>query len=89
MFKGLAIGKSDVKFKDIACGYNHSLALTSQFEVYSCGAGTYGQLGLGDIKPRVNFTHIESLHDFESKEMLEENILIRRIFAGGNHSWVI
>jgi alpha-tubulin suppressor-like RCC1 family protein len=42
MFLGLAKGKRDVLFKDIACGFNHSLALTRDFDVYSCGAGIHG-----------------------------------------------
>lgn len=30
-----------VKFIDVACGYDHTLLLTSQGEVYSTGMGTY------------------------------------------------
>jgi alpha-tubulin suppressor-like RCC1 family protein len=89
MFLGLAKGKRDVLFKDIACGNNHSLALTRDFDVYSCGAGIHGQLGHGDVKSRVNFTKIESLSEYENKEMFENYFLSRKIFAGGNHSWVI
>ena len=32
---------------DAACGENHSLLLTDQLEILSCGSNTYGQLGIG------------------------------------------
>ena len=35
------------KVVQIACGWNHSLFLTANNVVYSCGRGKYGQLGLG------------------------------------------
>jgi len=35
----------------VSCGNNHTLALTSDFEVYSFGANDFGQLGVG---PRAN-----------------------------------
>ena len=31
----------------IAAGWNHSLALTEKGDLFSCGYGQYGQLGLG------------------------------------------
>mmetsp|Transcript_7429 Transcript_7429/g.10544 ORF Transcript_7429/g.10544 Transcript_7429/m.10544 type:complete len:81 (-) Transcript_7429:2391-2633(-) len=33
---------------DVGCGESHSVALTSEGEVYSWGGGSMGQLGLGD-----------------------------------------
>lgn len=30
-----------------ACGENHTLLLTDQMEILSCGSNTYGQLGIG------------------------------------------
>nr|CCA21326.1 regulator of chromosome condensation (RCC1)like protein putative [Albugo laibachii Nc14] len=39
----------DNRIVDVACGYTHSLALTSQHEVLSWGLGEYGQLGRGIV----------------------------------------
>ncbi|CCI45586.1 unnamed protein product [Albugo candida] len=39
----------DSRIIDVACGYTHSLALTSQHEVLSWGLGEYGQLGRGIV----------------------------------------
>lgn len=64
----------------IAAGWNHSLALTERGDLYSCGYGTHGQLGLQeDIESKIGFTHVASLGPRN----------ISRIFAGGNHSWVV
>jgi alpha-tubulin suppressor-like RCC1 family protein len=35
------------KFVDISCGDTHSVALTSEGDVYAFGCGKHGQLGLG------------------------------------------
>jgi hypothetical protein len=43
--------------------------------------------GLGDLKARVSFTKVESLSEFEMEQ--NSHLLVRNIFAGGNHSWVL
>ncbi|OMJ65951.1 hypothetical protein SteCoe_37385 [Stentor coeruleus] len=65
--------------KSIAAGWNHSLLLTSRGDVWACGYGFYGQLGLGDDESRTSFVHVSSLEDKN----------IQSIHAGDNHSWVI
>jgi len=63
----------------IAAGWNHSLALTEVGDLYACGHALNGQLGLGEKQSKTSFTHISSLGP--------KNIF--KVFAGGNHSWVV
>jgi len=63
----------------ISAGWNHSLILTSKFDLYATGFGTFGQLGLESDEFKTRFTWVESVH--------HKNIW--KISAGGNHSWVI
>jgi alpha-tubulin suppressor-like RCC1 family protein len=67
------------KIKLIAAGLNHSVVCTQEGDVYVCGHNKDGQLGLGDTGTRTGFTLLES--------MQEKNVY--RIFAGGNHTWVL
>ncbi len=48
-------------------------------DVFSCGYGSSGQLGLGDNESKTVFTPIM---DFAGKN-------VSKIFAGGNHSWAV
>lgn len=45
----------------VACGEQHSVAITDDGEVYSTGANDFGQLGLGQKKPVGSFTRITGL----------------------------
>ena len=64
----------------IAAGWNHSLALTEQGDLYAAGYGQYGQLGLGqDTESKSKFQHVVQLGARK----------IYKIFAGGHHSWVV
>ena len=65
--------------KQIAAGWNHSMILTDQGFVYSCGYGFFGQLGLGDDESRTSFTHVSALGPLH----------VDRIYSGGNHSWAL
>eukprot|EP01017_Pseudomicrothorax_dubius_P028781 TRINITY_DN3446_c0_g2_i8.p1 TRINITY_DN3446_c0_g2~~TRINITY_DN3446_c0_g2_i8.p1 ORF type:complete len:445 (+),score=87.98 TRINITY_DN3446_c0_g2_i8:39-1373(+) len=67
------------KVIQIAAGWNHSLVLTSTLDAYACGYGLFGQLGVGDEESKTTFTHVSSLAGKR----------VNRIFAGGNHSWVM
>ena len=47
----------------LACGYNHSLFITSSGgQIYSCGENKYGQLGLNDTTNRYIPTHVSTFH---------------------------
>lgn len=50
--------------KALACGYNHSILISSQGKAYSFGDNTFGQLGLGDIKSRSKPTPVENQNEF-------------------------
>lgn len=45
---GLSLGSMSKAIKKVACGCEHTLALTRGGHLYSWGTGTYGQLGLGE-----------------------------------------
>ena len=63
----------------IAVGWNHSVVLTESLDVYATGYGSSGQLGLGNDESKTDYTWISNLAGKK----------IKRIFAGGNHSWVL
>jgi len=48
---------------DIACGQQHSLAVTDNGEVYGWGLNVFGQLGLGDTKDRLVPAQLTGLKD--------------------------
>ncbi|XP_059219767.1 probable E3 ubiquitin-protein ligase HERC4 isoform X2 [Stomoxys calcitrans] len=66
----------------IACGNNHSLALTSCGELYSWGSNIYGQLGVGSPG--------DVVHSNVPRLITALNgIPIAFIACGGNHAFVI
>ena len=72
---------TDVKFghriKDIAAGRHHSLAVTETGEVFGCGRGNSGELGI-PIKKTHEFVRVFSL----------KNAVADKVFAGGFHTFV-
>jgi len=70
---------SGKKIIQIAAGWNHSVVLTDALDVYVSGHGLLGQLGLGSEESKTGFVHLSSLRGKN----------VGKIFAGGNHSWVI
>uniref|UniRef100_B4N542 GK20388 n=1 Tax=Drosophila willistoni TaxID=7260 RepID=B4N542_DROWI len=66
----------------IACGNNHSLALTSCGELYSWGSNIYGQLG---VKPPQELSHCN--YPLRLTTLL--GIPLATIACGGNHSFLI
>eukprot|EP01117_Protostelium_nocturnum_P011166 TRINITY_DN4055_c0_g2_i2.p1 TRINITY_DN4055_c0_g2~~TRINITY_DN4055_c0_g2_i2.p1 ORF type:complete len:958 (+),score=321.19 TRINITY_DN4055_c0_g2_i2:373-3246(+) len=62
---------------DIACGDNHTIAVTSQGEVYAWGMNQNGQLGLKDNETRMKPSQI--------KEVLSEHKIVS-VACGANHS---
>lgn len=63
----------------IAAGWHHSLALTARGDLYACGYGESGQLGIGNTESKTQFTLVECIADKN----------IDQIYAGGSHSWII
>lgn len=64
---------------ELAAGAAHILARTKDREVYACGWGEHGRLGLGSNDDRMQFTLIEALSDRK----------VSRIWAGGGHSYAL
>jgi Regulator of chromosome condensation (RCC1) repeat len=64
------------KMTDVSCGENHTVAITDLGEIYSWGAGQFGQLGHGDILRQCSPMKIA---------VLEEKIIIQ-VSAGRKHS---
>lgn len=63
----------------VAAGSNHSIALTDENNVYTCGYNFKGQLGHNDEKTRTVWTHVVGLAGKR----------VNRIYAGGHHSWAV
>lgn len=58
------------KIKQIACGMDHTLLLSGDGEVFSCGWGADGQTGLGHFKDETTFKLIEGeLKDVKIKQI--------------------
>lgn len=65
--------------KCLALGSSHTLLLTNQGRLFSCGNNQYGQLGLDDTTPRTRFTEVK-IADLNPHEQLTG------IAAGQDHS---
>ncbi|KAF5394644.1 Regulator of condensation [Paragonimus heterotremus] len=65
-----------LKVKSVACGSEFLLCLTPVGQVFSKGLGSRGQLGLGDLTDRDEFTRIEAL----------EVLTVTSVAAGTWHS---
>jgi len=63
----------------VALGNSHTLLLTFDSQLLSVGDNSFGQLGLGDLKPR---REPAVIHYFREKRVLE-------ISCGGQHSGVV
>lgn len=68
-----------VQFTDIACGFDHTVLLAGNGDVYSMGTGTRGQLGHDDLEDSDNPRLIEAL----------AGIKVAQISAAGWHTAVI
>ena len=44
--------------KEIYCGRNHTIMLKNDGTLWSCGYGSFGNLGLGDTTSRITFTKV-------------------------------
>ncbi len=60
----------------VACGSNHTLAATADGQLFSCGRGRHGQLGLGYFHDGGPLTRCDALRDMH----------VINVAAGGQHS---
>ncbi|XP_071556273.1 RCC1 domain-containing protein 1 isoform X2 [Temnothorax nylanderi] len=68
-----------VKFVDLACGFDHTILLAENGDVYSMGMGIRGQLGHNDLENCDNPKLIEAL----------AGLKVMQISAGGWHTAVV
>ncbi|KAG7189944.1 hypothetical protein KM043_006105 [Ampulex compressa] len=68
-----------IKFVDIACGFDHTVMLAENGNVFSMGIGTRGQLGHDDLEDQDDPRLVEAL----------AGIKVVQISAGGWHSAVV
>nr|XP_003704761.1 PREDICTED: RCC1 domain-containing protein 1 [Megachile rotundata]XP_012143900.1 PREDICTED: RCC1 domain-containing protein 1 [Megachile rotundata] len=68
-----------VQFVNVACGFDHTILLAQNGDIYSLGMGTRGQLGHGDLE------------DCDSPKLIEAlaGIKVTHISAAGSHSAVV
>ena len=78
-------GLLDVFITKIVCGHNHSLALTSEGQVWSWGMGVFGQLGHGNSKDYLS-PHV--ITEFLDDPLFEKQV-ITDISCGSYHSVAI
>ncbi|XP_034328903.2 RCC1 domain-containing protein 1 isoform X2 [Magallana gigas] len=69
----------DFRVSEISCGKEHALILTNSGDVYSCGGGSRGQLGLGHVETRERPCLVEDL----------TGVRMKCVGAGGWHSIAI
>ena len=74
------------KIKQISCGFNFSICLAENGDVYSFGSNDGGQLGQGEIESCNAPKKIESLHDIELVEC-GSNFIICKSISGDVFSW--
>ena len=67
------------KVELIACGYAHTVFLTDDLSVFSCGANSWGQLGLGDTDDRNHPCKVERL----------SKVAVRQLDCGAAHTMVV
>lgn len=65
------------KIESVACGWKHSLFTTSQGQVFACGRGRHGELGLGGSRLIAeSLTQVEAL----------QGEFVQHVFCGWQHS---
>jgi len=69
-------GLEEMFVRQVACGRDHSLALTAGGKVFSWGGGEYGRLGLGDEEDRTEPCEVTAL----------AGEVINRVACGADHS---
>ncbi|XP_062333275.1 probable E3 ubiquitin-protein ligase HERC3 isoform X2 [Osmerus eperlanus] len=70
------------KVTQVACGRHHTLAFVGSAKVYSFGHGEHGQLGNGILTDQSVPLPVQISQESDDQK-------IKRIFAGGNHSFAM
>ena len=84
---GKSIYGDDDKVKDIICGLDHSLLLTENGKVFSCGWGADGQTGLGHFNSTGEWTQV--LGDIENEKIVKIACKFDCVFAlNGNYVFI-
>jgi regulator of chromosome condensation len=78
-------GTKRIVLSDIACGDRHSLALTTENEVYSWGFGTTGPTGHKTVDDEDIFVPTK----LDLKKHLGQNTLSYQISGGGQHTLLV
>ncbi|TYZ58766.1 hypothetical protein PybrP1_003335 [[Pythium] brassicae (nom. inval.)] len=68
------------RFRAVACGFSHSMALTSRGQVFVWGSATHGKLGIGPVGAAESFTLAPVLLS------LPRGVVVRKIACGPSHS---
>jgi hypothetical protein len=63
----------------VAAGSNHSLAVTTNGDVFACGNNQQGQIGLQGLEFSLYFSKVTSC----------ESANVEKVFAGGDHSFLV
>lgn len=71
------------RFRAVACGFGHSLALTSHGQVFAWGSATHGKLGIGAVGAAESFTLVPM------PLLLPSGVVVRKIACGPSHSAVL
>ena len=70
----------DVHVTSVACGREHTLCISSVGELFTCGAGDYGQLGLG---------HLKTVHTMSKVTLSSANSRCVSASGGDLHSAIV
>ena len=74
-----------VEVKLLACGANHTILVTQDNEMYSCGGNMFGECGLG---------HSHDAHEFQKVELdsgidnEKSEFIIEQVSCGSEHSFI-
>lgn len=93
VYSPLKLELSDrVKISKVACGGDHTLALTEENVLYTWGLNVFGQLGLGDYLARKTPIKVRLISHGDNSQ--QESILLKHeeivdISAGAQHSMIL
>lgn len=69
-----------MRFREIACGFGHSVALSTQGQVYAWGSATHGKLGVGHVNANESFSLVPIQLSVPS------GLVVRKVACGPSHS---